>query len=73
MTKPAKLEISEDRRKVFISICEGKFHQVKRMCSYVGKNVVFLKRISMGDLILDDTLAPGECRELTQEELKKIM
>lgn len=72
-TKPAKLEITDDRTKVFISICEGKFHQVKRMCSYVGKNVVFLKRVSMGDLVLDETLETGECRELTEEELKKIM
>ena len=72
-TKPAKLEICEDKSNVYISICEGKFHQVKRMCAFVGKNVTFLKRMSMGDLVLDESLKPGECRELTEEELEKLM
>lgn len=71
-TKPAHLEICEDRTNVFISICEGKFHQVKRMCAAVGKKVLFLKRVSMGELLLDESLMPGECRELDPEELKKL-
>ncbi|MNC82319.1 Ribosomal small subunit pseudouridine synthase A [compost metagenome] len=48
---------------------EGKFHQVKRMFEAVGKKVVYLKRISMGSLSLDHTLALGAYRELTEEEL----
>ncbi|MNR59235.1 Ribosomal small subunit pseudouridine synthase A [compost metagenome] len=48
---------------------EGKFHQVKRMFQAVGKQVVYLKRISMGPLTLDANLALGEVRELHAEEL----
>lgn len=48
---------------------EGKFHQVKRMFEATSKKVTYLKRIQMGGLKLDETLKPGECRELTSEEL----
>ena len=68
--KPARLEINpEDPRKVWVEISEGKYHQVKRMCERVGKKVLFLKRIAIGDLKLDDTLECGNVRELTSEEL----
>ena len=68
--KPARLEIDpEDPRKVWVEISEGKYHQVKRMCERVGKKVLFLKRIAIGDLKLDDTLECGNVRELTSEEL----
>ena len=69
-SKSAVLEICENKKEVYISIAEGKFHQVKRMCERVGKTVTYLKRVSMGDLKLDETLLPGEYRELTEEELK---
>lgn len=52
-----------------LTICEGKFHQVKRMFSARGKQVVYLKRISMAGIILDEQLMPGEWRKLTEEEL----
>lgn len=52
-----------------LTIMEGKFHQVKRMFQAVGKQVVFLKRMSMGPLLLDPALALGEVRELREEEL----
>ena len=55
---------------VEVTIYEGKFHQVKRMFQAVGKEVIFLKRISMGELKLDETLEPGEYRELNEEELR---
>lgn len=58
--------------KIELTIMEGKFHQVKRMFQAVGKRVVFLKRISMGPLLLDEHLLPGEYRELTQEELLQL-
>lgn len=48
---------------------EGKFHQVKRMFEAVGKKVIYLKRISMGPLALDETLELGDYRELTEEEV----
>ena len=68
--KPAVLEISpDDPAKVYVEISEGKYHQVKRMCERVGKNVLFLKRVAIGKLVLDPALPCGEIRELTQEEL----
>lgn len=55
-----------------LTIMEGKFHQVKRMFQAVGKKVAYLKRISMGPLALDPSLALGEVRELTDEELSAL-
>ena len=70
----AKLEILEasEVSQVKISIHEGKFHQVKRMFEAVGKEVIYLKRVSMGDLELDNSLQLGECRELSSEELMNL-
>lgn len=68
--KPARLEIdASDPRKVYVEISEGKYHQVKRMCERAGKTVLFLKRVAIGNLQLDETLPIGKVRELTQEEL----
>jgi 16S rRNA pseudouridine516 synthase len=58
--------------KIELTIMEGKFHQVKRMFEAVDKKVVFLKRIAMGALLLDDHLAPGTYRELTESELNEL-
>ena len=55
-----------------LTIHEGKFHQVKRMLAAVATPVIYLKRISMGPLILPDDLKKGECRSLTDEELRKL-
>jgi 16S rRNA pseudouridine516 synthase len=55
-----------------ITIREGKFHQVKRMFSSVGAEVIYLKRLSMGSLSLDPGLAPGEYRPLTPEEFSSL-
>lgn len=71
--QPAVLEITQDPRKVYIEIAEGKFHQVKRMCQRIGKEVLFLKRVKIGTLALDETLQPGEMRELTPEEYQLLM
>jgi len=73
-TMPAQLEIlkSDEISEIELTIHEGKFHQVKRMFESVGKKVVYLKRLSMGKLKLDETLALGEYRELTEEEVKLI-
>ena len=68
--KPAVLEISpDDPAKVYVEISEGKYHQVKRMCERVGKNVLFLKRVAIGKLVLDPDLPCGKIRELTPGEL----
>lgn len=53
----------------FVSISEGKYHQIKRMFGVFGREVRFLKRVSMGQLTLDPALAPGEYRPLTEEEI----
>ena len=68
--KPARLEIDpDDPRKIYVEIAEGKYHQVKRMCERVGKTVIFLKRVAIGELKLDTSLECGKVRELTAEEL----
>lgn len=64
--------IDDDGKKVEITIREGKYHQIKRMFASVGNEVVFLKRIAMGGLLLDDSLLPGECREISAKELEVI-
>lgn len=74
ITLPAKLHIlnSGDISEIELTIQEGKFHQVKRMFEVVGKEVIYLKRLSMGGLSLDPSLAPGEYRELTEEEISYL-
>lgn len=57
---------------VELTIHEGKFHQVKRMFQAVGKPVLYLKRLSMGSLVLDEALKPGEFRALTKEEIRTL-
>lgn len=74
-TLPAKLEIlsaGDGRSEILLTICEGKFHQVKRMVKAVGKEVTYLKRISMGSLTLPEDLKKGECRPLTENEIKGL-
>ncbi len=72
--KESKVEVIDDVDKslVRIMICEGKYHQVKRMFAATGNKVLSLHREKMGSLYLDENLKPGECREITHEELEKI-
>jgi 16S rRNA pseudouridine516 synthase len=74
LTKPAELVIlkSDACSEILLTITEGKFHQVKRMFAATGKEVCYLKRLSMGSLILPDDLAPGQYRPLTEEEIKHL-
>lgn len=74
LTRPAKLRVlkSGTQSEIELTICEGKFHQVKRMFQAVGKEVVYLKRLQMGALILDESLKPGEYRELTEQEIADL-
>lgn len=58
--------------RIQLTIHEGKFHQVKRMFEAVGTEVTYLKRLSMGPLSLDESLAPGEYRRLTDEEINML-
>lgn len=75
--QPAELEIvsvmpDEGTSSIFVTIHEGKFHQVKRMFEACGKKVVYLKRAAMGLLELDPNLPLGKYRPLTQEELNLL-
>ena len=55
-----------------MEVAEGKFHQVKRMCEKVGKKVIYLKRLSIGEVQLDPALEPGSVRELTPVEINSF-
>lgn len=72
--KESKVQILEDSETplVKIQICEGKYHQIKRMFAATGNKVVYLKRTAMGDLPLDSELLEGKCREITAQELNMI-
>jgi 16S rRNA pseudouridine516 synthase len=74
-TLPAKLDIleSDDISRAYVTICEGKFHQIKRMMEARDKEVTFLKRLTLGPLKLDDELTPGHWRELTKEEIDLLL
>ncbi len=73
-TLPAELEIVESGEisEVLVTIQEGKFHQVKRMFEAVGCRVIYLKRLCMGSLSLDETLQAGAYRQLTDEEIQAL-
>lgn len=73
-TMPAELRIISSglRSEIEVIIEEGKFHQVKRMFESVGKRVIYLKRIKMGPLPLDESLELGEYRELTDNEVLQL-
>ena len=72
ISKPAKLEICDNDNSFTakVTISEGKFHQIKRMFEAVDNEVIYLKRLQMGSLVLDKKLEPGDVRELTDEEIK---
>ena len=70
-TMPAKVKLVEDK-KMELTIREGKFHQVKRMLLAVENEVIYLKRLSMGSLVLDEKLGLGEFRCLTKQEIEDL-
>ncbi len=67
-----KIDIEQGTSSCILAIHEGKFHQVKRMMKKLGKTVTYLKRVSMGSLLLDDNLKCGEYRPLTDNEIDKL-
>lgn len=74
LTLPAEIEILKNGEisESLLTIREGKFHQVKRMFKAVGREVIYLKRISMGNIKLDESLEKGECRKLSEDEIKIV-
>lgn len=71
ITKPAKV-VRKAENEILLTITEGKFHQIKRMAEAVGNCVIYLKRLSYGELFLDETLEEGKYRSLTAEEIALI-
>ena len=69
---PAKLRLLGGSE-CLVTVMEGKYHQVKRMLASRGKPVLELKRLRIGELELDESLAPGEYRELTEDDLCKVL
>ncbi len=69
--KEASLDITGEKT-CFVTLKEGRYHQIKRMFGCFGAKVVELHRVAMGNLRLPDDLAEGRCRELTEEELKLL-
>lgn len=77
-TKPGTLFIKSanpdtSTSEILLTITEGRYHQVKRSFEVLGMKVTYLKRLSMGSLALDEALAPGEFRELTDSELQALI
>lgn len=72
LAKLAKLVQGDELNKSFVTIYEGRYHQVKRMFHAIDNEVLALKRIRIGDLQLDSTLASGEYRHLTQQDFKLL-
>lgn len=72
-TLPANLEIvDEDEKEVLLTITEGKYHQVKRMFAALGNKVEHLHRERIGEILLDESLEPGEYRYLTEDEINSV-
>ncbi len=64
---------SKDRYACTLVIHEGKFHQIKRMFEALDNRVVYLKRLAIGSLVLDASLAPGECLEIMHKDVEKLL
>ena len=71
LTKEAETKLLSEKS-CLLTITEGKFHQVKRMFQAIGLTVTYLKRVSMGSLVLDEDLPEGRIRELTEEEVNSL-
>ncbi len=72
LTKPAKLTLCGDNMSGYLTLTEGKFHQVKRMLEAVCNKVIYLERVEFAGIPLDLTLKRGDWRELTQSEEKQL-
>ena len=72
VTKPSRIELFEDKRSGYITLTEGKYHQIKRMLESVNNKITYLERITFGPLALDEKLERGEWRFLTQNEIDEL-
>ena len=71
MTKPARVNVINDTL-IELTITEGMYHQVKRMLAAVGNKVITLKRLSMGSVVLDDSIPEGSYRRLAETEILSL-
>ncbi len=69
---PAEMKIT-GKNSALVEICEGKFHQIKKMFQSIGAEVIYLKRLRIGEVFLDESLSKGECRELSNTEIQKLL
>lgn len=70
---PAELEYTSNEYECFLTLREGMYHQVKRMFEALENKVVYLKRIKIGGVVLDESLGLGEVRELSENEVKRLI
>ena len=72
VTKPAKIELVGAKNEGYITLVEGKYHQIKRMLDALGNKITYLERITFGCLSLDAALERGQWRYLTDDEIKEL-
>ena len=72
VTKPSEIELLPDGRSGYITLVEGKYHQIKRMLEAVNNKITYLERITFGPLTLEKELGRGEWRFLTKDEIEKL-
>lgn len=72
VTLPAKIELTGDGSEGYITLTEGKYHQIKRMLIALDNRITYLERITFGPLALDNSLARGQWRYLTEEEIAAL-
>ena len=72
VTKPSEIELNSDKKSGYITLVEGKYHQIKRMLESVNNKITYLERITFGPLSLDQGLARGEWRFLMDNEIKEL-
>ncbi len=72
VTKPSKIELGADGKSGYITLVEGKYHQIKRMLESVNNKITYLERVTFGPLVLDESLARGEWRFLTKNEIEQL-
>ena len=72
VTKPSEIELNADKKSGYITLIEGKYHQIKRMLEAVNNKITYLERVTFGPLALDEKLARGEWRFLTENEIDEL-
>ena len=72
ITKPSQIELFDDKMSGYITLVEGKYHQIKRMLESVNNKIIYLERVTFGPLSLDTNLDRGKWRFLTREEIQEL-